>query len=343
VSSPIPPSNAEGQRQLIGHLRHELRTCLTAIIGYTEHLLEELAPDTPIEVAGSLEDLKRGGDAMLSEVNRRLAIDVIDGLLGDALPRVIEELSAGCLAEAERIEATCSGLIKAAERDERFGPIPVLCRIQAAGMILHNILQGYSLEACATGPYASVSAQRGALQLPPLLHRSEAREAERCGGRLLIADDNSVNRDLLRRVLTQKGHEVEEASGGQLALTLIRENDYDVVLLDLIMPDMDGLSVLEALKQEGRLGPTPIMMLSAADEAEQLGRCIESGADDYVVKPFNMVLLNARIRLALELKRHRARERAYLSALEEHRGRAEGASPWPEGGRRAPPEPPKDR
>jgi CheY-like chemotaxis protein len=319
ITFPAPPGSADRKRRLIGHLRHELRTCLTAIIGYTEHLIEELASDTPSEVEHALLALKVSGDALLSEVNGRLAIDAVNSLVGDALLSVIQDLRAICLAEAQKIEATCVSLIKASERDQRFGPIPLLCRIQAAGTMLNNLLEAYSLDASATTPWAGLPVSRSA---PWTTTAGAAKAAERRGGRILIADDNSISRDLLRRLLTQRGYQIEEASSGHLALELIRKHDYDVILLDLMMPDLDGLSVLLTLSQEGRLGYTPIIMLSASDEVEGAVRCIECGADDYVAKPFNMVLLDARIRLALELKRHRTRERAYLSTLEEYGAKA---------------------
>jgi CheY-like chemotaxis protein len=335
---PSPPGSAERKRRLIGHLRHELRTCLTVIIGYTEHLIEELAPDTPTEVERSLMALKRGGDALLSEVNGRLALDVVNSLIGDALLSAIQDLRAACLAEAQKIEATCVSLIKASERDQRFGPIPLLCRIQAAGTMLNNLLEAYALDSSATTPWAGLPVARGS---PWSASTGDGKAAKRRGGRLLIADDNSISRDLLRRLLQQKGYEVEEASSGRLALELIRRHDYDVILLDLMMPDLDGLSVLLTLNQEGRLGYTPIIMLSAADDVEGVVRCIEYGADDYVSKPFNMVLLDARIRLALELKRYRTRERAYLAMMEEYSAKAASAAPVDE--RPGAPKPPNDR
>jgi CheY-like chemotaxis protein len=314
AASSSRPFSAEGQRRLVGYLRHELRTSLTAILGYSEHLLDDLAHGASDPMERPLLDLRAIGAALLSEVNARLAIDTVNDAPGSGLALAVQELSVTFRAEAERIEALCAELIKASERAHRFGLIPTLCRIQAAGRMLSHLLDGYAPEVASkalrarpeslvASPRACAASDVGPAPPPPsLLH----------AGRLLIADDNSVNRDLFRRSLAQKGYEVEEASGGLQALSLIRETDYDVILLDLLMPDLTGLGVLEALKQEGRLGLTPIMMLSAADEVEDVVRCIERGADDYVTKPFNMVLLDARLRMAVELKRHRQRERRAL-------------------------------
>ncbi len=133
---------------------------------------------------------------------------------------------------------------------------------------------------------------------------------------LLVVDDNKVNRMLLIRSLEQQGHRVSAAVNGREALDLLRANPFDLVLLDIEMPEMDGYQVLSVMKQDARLRHIPVIMVTAVDEIESAIRCIEMGAEDYLPKPFNPVLLRARIGASLEKKHLRDKEQLYLKSLE---------------------------
>lgn len=308
----------ESKKRVISHFRHEIRTSLTAIIGYSEHLLETLAHAAPKDMERTLKSMKGIGDAMLSEVNARLAEEALASASGEELPAILVQLSKDCVAPSTEIAPACAGLVAMAERAGMYTLIPILCRIQAAGVMLNNLVKGYSIEVSTKELASGLGLDFGAGRLStPTPHSLP----DLCG-RVLVVDDNSINRDLLCKWLARHGHEVDEASGGEEALAQIRQNDYDLILLDLLMPDMNGIQVLEALSSEGRLGLMPIIMLSASDELDGVEQCIERGADDYMVKPFHMVLLKARIRLALELRGHRQRERVYLDMLKEQHDRA---------------------
>jgi sigma-B regulation protein RsbU (phosphoserine phosphatase) len=305
----------ESKKRAISHFRHEIRTSLTAIIGYSEHLLEILWPAAPGAMDRTLKEMKGIGDAILTEVNARLSEEALLGASGDALLAILLQFSADCVAPSSQINPACAGLITMAEHAGMYTLIPTLCRIQAAGVMLNNLVKGYSTEVSARELASGLGLDLGALR-PAAVGLPQLR------GRVLVVDDNSITRDLLRNWLTHQGHEVEEASGGVEALSRIRHNDYDLILLDLIMPDQNGLQVLETLSDEGRIGLASIIMLSASDELDGVEQCIERGADDYMVKPFHLVLLKARIRVALELKGHRQRERAYLAMLKDQRDRS---------------------
>ncbi len=142
-------------------------------------------------------------------------------------------------------------------------------------------------------------------------------------GRILAVDDNVSNRDLLCRRLTHEGHEVTAAGSGLEALAILEEGGFDLVLLDLLMPDMNGIEVLERLKSDERWRSIPVIMISGLSEMEAVIRCIEAGADDYLPKPFNVVLLRARINACLERKRWHDREREYLARLRTEKERSE--------------------
>jgi len=127
-----------------------------------------------------------------------------------------------------------------------------------------------------------------------------------CEGRILVVDDNEDNRYTLTRRLSREGYtDVVTASNGREALERLSEQEFDLVLLDIMMPEMDGYSVLEQLRASGRLANLPVIVISALDEFDSVVRCIEMGAEDYLPKPFNATLLKARIAAVLEKKRLR--------------------------------------
>lgn len=121
---------------------------------------------------------------------------------------------------------------------------------------------------------------------------------------ILIVDDNQVNRTILRDLITVIGHKPEEAVNGEEALTRIfRKPHPDMILLDIMMPGIDGYDVLDKVKADKFLRLLPVIMITAVDDVESQIRCIEKGADDYIIKPFNSVLLRSRIDALLEKKR----------------------------------------
>jgi signal transduction histidine kinase len=131
-------------------------------------------------------------------------------------------------------------------------------------------------------------------------------------GNILVVDDNRMNRLKLSHTLEQQGHSVDVAENGEQALEMLRTEWFDVVLLDLIMPGMDGYQVLERIKGDAELRDLPVIVISALDETDSVVRCIEMGAEDYLPKPFNPVLLKARLNTSLQKKKLRDLEKAYL-------------------------------
>jgi signal transduction histidine kinase len=131
-------------------------------------------------------------------------------------------------------------------------------------------------------------------------------------GHILVVDDNRMNRIKLSRSLEHQGYTVGLAEDGQQALEMLKSQPFDVVLLDIIMPGMDGYQVLEAIKGDLELRDLPVIVISALDETDSAVRCIEMGAEDYLPKPFNPVLLRARLNASLQKKMLRDLEKAYL-------------------------------
>jgi adenylate cyclase len=144
------------------------------------------------------------------------------------------------------------------------------------------------------------------------------------GPAILVVDDNEDNRYTLSMRLRREGWKtIVEAQTGQQALDLLAKQSFDLVLLDIMMPEMNGYEVLGHIRSDMALREIPVIMISAVDEIESVVRCIELGAEDYLLKPFNAVLLRARIGACLEKKKLRDNEAGYLERLEGERRRAD--------------------
>lgn len=133
---------------------------------------------------------------------------------------------------------------------------------------------------------------------------------------ILIVDDSKVNRMLLSRELEKQGHQFGLAENGKDALEMLFADDYDLILLDVEMPELDGYETLQRVKRDENLRHLPVVMVTAIDDMASTIRCIEMGAEDYLPKPFDPVLLRARVGACLEKKRLRDQEQVYLKALE---------------------------
>jgi sigma-B regulation protein RsbU (phosphoserine phosphatase) len=233
-------------------IRHDLRTPLTILIGYSEMLLEDTTRSDPEPFVAELRNL--------SGASRKLL-----GLIGD-LTRF--------------------------SRREHGADEPSGTGSDVASMIRDVVATIRPLE---DGPARAVGP----------------------GGHLLVVDDSEANRDLLSRRLEREGYGVTTARHGREALERLGEEPFDLVLLDIMMPEMNGYQVLERMKGDPRLCHLPVIMISALDDLDTVVRCIEIGAEDYLCKPFSPVLLRARIGACLEKKRLRDQELRAHQALRE--------------------------
>ncbi len=133
---------------------------------------------------------------------------------------------------------------------------------------------------------------------------------------ILVVDDNEMNRDLLSRRIKRQGHQVMVADNGRSALDMISNHAFDLICLDIMMPEMNGYQVLDALKAHPQWSTIPVIVVSAADDVASIVKGIELGADDYLTKPFNPKLLQARLQSSLERKRLYDKEQRQLKELE---------------------------
>jgi class 3 adenylate cyclase/CheY-like chemotaxis protein len=298
------------------HLRHELRTPINHVVGYSELLLEgadDLSPEARGALVPDLQRIDAAGKELLSLVNTIFDASNVDAEidLHQACHALRIPLNAvigySALLQEEAAEAGAEALL------------PDITRIHDAGTHLLTLVQAFldlspaALDAAAPPPSAgprTLVADSGEPREPaPTASAPQT-------GRLLVVDDDSLNRDMLSRRLVRQGHRVALAESGERSLELLRAESFDLVLLDVRMPGLDGYEVLAAMKADAALRHLPVIVLSASDDEAGVIRCIELGAEDYVQKPFDPVLLRARIGACLEKKRLRDQEVDYRRTIE---------------------------
>jgi adenylate cyclase len=142
-------------------------------------------------------------------------------------------------------------------------------------------------------------------------------------GTILVVEDSKVVRTTIQRMLNSMGHTVHAAEDGYKGLALLREHDVDIVLLDIMMPEITGFEVLEIIRRDRGLRHIPVIVISNLTDVDSVVRCMKLGADDYLFKPFDSVILKTRINTCLENKRLHDQEKAYMLELLSERERSE--------------------
>ncbi len=237
-------------KDALARLRHDLRTPVNHIIGYSELVAEDLASEGRTSLLADVEKIRDAAGTLLGLIEKHV---------------------------------TESGMAEAASAPVTFEP-----------------------------------PEDSPIDLPPV---SCEKPPASLTGHLLAVDDNDENREVIVRRLERQGHTTASAANGEDALTMLRRKPFDLVLLDVLMPELDGYEVLRAMKSDADLRHIPVIMISALDELGSVVRCIEGGAEDYLPKPFDPTLLRARIGASLEKKRLRDQEQEYLRMIERTQNR----------------------
>ena len=243
---------AASGEEAVAALRHDLRTPLNQIIGYSELVAEDLEGDGHARTRQDLEKIGRAARGLADLITR--------------------EIQPGRIALVGERAETANGEFAAGVNDH--GVIPAAEPVEAV-------------------PLAAETAK------------------------ILIVDDQEENCTVLQRRLEKEGHTCAAVYDGATALERLAVEDFDLVLLDIMMPGIDGREVLRRIKTDEKLRHVPVIMISALDQIESVVACIEQGAEDYLPKPFNPVLLRARIGSSLDRKRLRDAEQAAFAALQE--------------------------
>ena len=272
-------------------LRHTLRTPINHMIGYTELLLED--PQLPAESEPLLARVLAAAQQTLTIVQTHLP-----GAEAEAQPVDFHQLRSD-LEETVTTVLRTTAELESIETGSRLSDV---WRIRSAVQELLAFAGG------------TPSAGSGAI---PFHGSGDHRDTPaRIIAKFLIVDDSEQSREILCRLLERQGHSCVTASSGKEALELVEDHQFDMVLLDLMMPGMNGLEALHAVKSNPKFENLAVVMLSAFDEVDEIGQSLEAGAEDYLLKPFNRIVLNARLHAILERNRLRNLERKRTLELE---------------------------
>lgn len=322
MNEPLKPTASKdevtrrAQYALLAKLRHDLRTPINAILGYSEILLEDAPDSADASIVPDLEKIHAAGQELLAAVNDALASEKI---LDESRDVDIQAIAADLQYRLRTPTDVVIGYSELLLEDARANGADAL----AADLEkIHTAAHNFSLAINDIISLAVIGTQRvdfdeKSAAAGELVEQavSSIRALDENGtvtqerGSILVVDDSAVNRDILIHRLTRQGHAVTAAENGRRALELVHEKNFDLVLLDILMPELNGFQVLQTLKADRKLRELPVIMISALDELDSVVRCIEMGAEDYLPKPFNPVILNARIESSLEKKRLRDQQR----------------------------------
>lgn len=311
---------------MVNNLKHDLRTPLNHIIGYCEMLLEEPANQARPLLVADLERIHLAGRRLLIVIND--LFDPIKSAAYKANPSLIHHEIRTPLnqiigyAEMLQEEAREQG---AGAFAEDAGKILEASR-KLLNLVIENFGGAKSGLDTADDPVGTISTTflRRDENVPVASARTGVQPASgEAGGSILIVDDDEGNRAMLSRRLERLGFQTTVAENGRSALEKLRGARFDLMLLDIQMPELNGYQVLERLKADPALKDIPVIVLSASDEIERVARCVEMGAEDYLPKPFDPVLLQARIGASLEKKRLRDREVSHLRQIQEEKQRSD--------------------
>jgi adenylate cyclase len=324
MMEPRPSSSEDDRlhRMLLAYVRQEFEAPVGAILGYAEIMLEDAEQQGCHAAIG---DLRR-----LHQVAIKLK-ELVSGLLDPAaMNRDFADFRRNLRHDLRTPISAIKGFGEMLLEDAQTGGNEAFAQdleklLEAAGRLLSQIdtlvdFKGASLPT-ATGSKSGSAAVSALLKSVTPLSSAANRKAE--PSRILIVDDTEATRELLSRRVAREGHHIVEVSNGRSALDRIAVETFDLILLDMMMPDLNGYEVLTELKADARFRHIPVIVISALDEIDSAVRCIEAGAEDYLSKPFDPVLLRARIGASLEKTRLRESEQAAVAELRAEKERTE--------------------
>jgi adenylate cyclase len=301
-----------GETDELSGVRHSLRTPLNQIIGYCEMLQEDLSDLGQEHLLPDLQKIHTAGGQLVALINEGLA------------PWKIETGRVDLDSMRLEMRTPLNLIIGYAELSQEMmedsGNQRITSDLQKITAAAHNLLTMFNSQSFPAQINTTTRNSLPGGSAEATLGRGTTfiRKVDVGGsgnGRILLIDDNEMNRNMLGRRLERLGHKVTEAENGLEGLSMLQTGEYDLILLDVLMPVMNGFETLKQLKADMRLRHLPVIMISAMDEIDAAVNCIEAGAEDYLPKPFNPVLLKARISASLEKKRLRDSEQAHTAEL----------------------------
>ncbi len=307
-----------GNFETLSKFRHALRTPLNQIIGYTEMLMESAEERASPRLLGEFKRIHTAGGQLLALLNDALAPWKIETGIIDLL--ALRAKMHPPLDAVIALSSACAADPAAAALPAAAADLGKICL--AAGNLFALIDSDTVLGDIAANTHGLARSEFPAA--PAFLDFiGGEKSVPFATGRVLIVDDDAMNREMLSRLLIKMGCKIFMAENGNRALDELKQRPFDLVLLDIIMPELDGFRTLECMKADPLLRHIPVIMLTALDEAESTARCIVAGAEDYVPKPFNAVILRARINASLDRKRLRDQEQAAILQLQSERSKSD--------------------
>jgi adenylate cyclase len=294
----------------IARARHDLNNCIGHIHGFSEMWLEDVQEDAPPELRNGLRTIYETAAGMIARATEALQAAALERSPGElpALQQQLCDSASRILVVLEEVGSVENEVLKAD-----------LGRIEAAALRARDLARN-SLPALLSddgeqtdffrhpsSPFAALVSAPADI-FPPVSPGHE--------GQVLVVDDLEENRELLSRRLSRIGYSVHTLSNGEAVFPFIERNSVDLILLDILMPGLDGFEVLRRLKDDPLKRHIPVVMLSSEDQTETVVRCIKLGADDFLPKPFNPTLLAARVESSLSKKRSRDKETALLHRIQ---------------------------
>jgi adenylate cyclase len=322
------------ERALAAFARQEFGAPVATIIGLTEIMIEDARRIGDDLLASDLGRIHSAGRLLQSQVSQLVNLAAQGGPLSasDDIDAVKAKLRHDLRTPLNAIKGYSELIIEAARENGREDLISDAGKLldaaeQLLGQIdkLIGLTDAAGIDSAETPPFIPMPSRSLIDQVMRSIQpiAPSARRDQSISSRILVVDDIEANREILSRRLSRDGHLVTAANDGHSALELMDRVEFDLVLLDLMMPDINGFDVLRRLKENPAMCHIPVIMISALDEIDSIVRCIEAGAEDYIPKPFDPVLLGARIDATLERKRLRDREHAFTVELQAEKSKSD--------------------
>ncbi len=308
---------------LISKARHNLKNPVNAILGFSEMLIEDCEDEGFEDILPDLKKIHDSGKEILKIIEESLSDSNLQ-LSGEKISEIGRIMEISLRTPINTVIGYSEMLQEDADNIELDTFSEDLDKIIKSGKALTSEIDkviSFNPNKFVENRDQSLCAIKSVLTSIQPLDKDE--ETKSVTGSILVVDDNKNNTTLLKKRLQKIGNTVVSANDGIEALNRINDYEFDLILLDIIMPNMNGYEVLEFLKKDKRYYEIPIIMLSSMDDLTSIYRCIELGADDYVTKPFDKMILEARISACIEKKLLRDKEKLLLEQIRKEKEKSD--------------------
>jgi adenylate cyclase len=315
----------------LANLSHDLRTPLNAIIGFSEMLDEVCNEQGWVHISADLRRINQAGRTLLDIIKEAFEPERIDVLMAGGEDEIIDpRVDFRIRTALNSIIGYTEMVLEEAGEEDLHEIVPELEKIHTAANLFMKQISNASatwLETATNKPNritGTVSQIDQGLSTPVSQIQGECAGPGRVQrGNILVVEDDPMDRDLLTYHLRRLGHSVESAENGQQALEMLRIRRFELVLLDIILPVVDGFEVLTQIKSNMAQRDIPVIIITSLDDQEHTVKGIRMGADDCLSKPFDAIILGARVEACLQRKRWHDQEQEYLTIIKAEREKSE--------------------